>query len=358
MISPGLNKVVGSSRRQKRRQPRPVTPNGRSRKENTRGFGDKTKERRGPIAAALEPPRRRGSEAARIATSAAHHGHFILALQGPLAQSPEPMQPWPLLSLQLPAPSHAHLSPLAQPPLVSSHFPVSWVFCAIGVQVPGVVPLQVWQRPQSAEGQQTPSVQCELPPVHRPATHETMPPQPSGALPVHFPMQATAAVFGVQPHWFAMVPPPQVSGSVQVFVEQSRDVPQLSFLLPVHCIPQAAPIVGVEQQVPPLHSKLPAPHAPRSQLTVPPQVSSAFPVHLFPQAATSPAGLQQLSAKQTFPPVQLAMLVGVHCTHFGGLALSQTLPPEQLSPGLPFVVTHILFEHVVFMQSGGAGHVP
>jgi hypothetical protein len=67
------------------------------------------------------------------------------------------------------------LEPLQVPVLpqgkLAGHWPAGAVVpAAIGVQVPGVVPLQVWQVPQAALPQQTPSTQAAL-------VHSFAPPQ-------------------------------------------------------------------------------------------------------------------------------------------------------------------------------------
>jgi len=76
--------------------------------------------------------------------------------QFPLAHCAAPVHVCPLPSLQPPEPSHA-LVPVQVPTGSLSTCPG-----AMSLQVPGVVPLQVWQVPQLAELQQTPSTQFPL----------------------------------------------------------------------------------------------------------------------------------------------------------------------------------------------------
>ena len=79
------------------------------------------------------------------------------------------------------------LEPLQVPVLpqgkLAGHWPAGAVVpAASGVQVPGVVPLQVWQVPQAALPQQTPLTQAPL-------VHWFAPPQavPSACLPAQVP---------------------------------------------------------------------------------------------------------------------------------------------------------------------------
>ena len=212
----------------------------------------------------------------------------------------------------------------------------------------------------AAAGHDAMGKQTQLPPVQTlPAgqappsgPHESVPPQPSGAVPHAAAPHAAAAVASVQPHTFGvgLEPPPQLwpvpLQAPQLMVGFGHPAGLLT-------VPQLSPVGQLVAHVThwpaALHVSL-AGHAPPSepQLTVLPQLSFAVPQTWPPQATAEDSGTQtHLLAVQVRPEAQAPFIVP-HVTVPPVPQPSGTVP--QLSPAghaASGVHAHLLPEHVV-----------
>jgi hypothetical protein len=161
--------------------------------------------------------------------------------------------------------------------------------------------------------------------------HETVPPQPSDAVPHTFDPHWLA---GVQPHWFAVPPPPHVWGDehdTPPFAAEHETVwPQLLVTLP-HFPPQVVPVgSGVQPQTfgtPPPPQVTPVPEQP-PQPTGSPQLLFTVP-HLPEQVALMLSGVHALQA----PPVQPYWQVVSGCHAPAASQSSTPLPLQRRAPG-------------------------
>jgi len=164
--------------------------------------------------------------------------------------------------------------------------------------------------------------------------HTMVPPQPSATEPQLLLPQAAAWVLGVQPHWLAVPPPPQVAPvPVQLFGEHVTVPPQ-----PFGIVPQLSPaghaVSGWQTQVPAAEQVKPAWQAPLSgpQDTVPPQPSGAVPHVWLPQATAADDGvhLHTLDEHTSLGCVQVPQLTVGLGQPAGFVMLPQVSPAGQV----------------------------